>query len=210
MKKKRRSARRRRSSTIARYTLKFGAGVIEPQESNKEIFVSSEMMARVLSGDALFENLYTGYNAEFQRNPENEYNRNIVSYVVMFPTSGSARSAPSWRSPRSLSRNLHRHRLNRCDSRSTLQVHSWRSDSRCKPGDAAALDLARSDWLGTPRPSPASKDLAKAADGADRNNVWIRLPLKSSTLMQPCDLSLFQRGGRRWSIMAITPPMLHT
>jgi hypothetical protein len=67
-----------------RHTIRFGAGLVEPQESNKEIFVSSELMAAVLDGRSLFENLYTGYNAEFRRNPVNEYNRDIMSYLVMY------------------------------------------------------------------------------------------------------------------------------
>lgn len=67
-----------------RYTVKFGTGLVESQPSNKEIFVSSQMMSSVLAGDSLFENLYTGYNAEFLRNPPNEYNRDIMSYVVMY------------------------------------------------------------------------------------------------------------------------------
>jgi hypothetical protein len=68
----------------ARHTVKFGVGLVEPQESNKEIFVTSELMVSVLKGDSLFENLYTGYNAEFKRNPVNEYNRDIMSYLVMY------------------------------------------------------------------------------------------------------------------------------
>ena len=67
-----------------RYTVKFGTGLVEAQPSNKEIFVSSQMMFSVLVGDALFENLYTGYNAEFRRNPPDDYNRDIMSYVVMY------------------------------------------------------------------------------------------------------------------------------
>ena len=41
-------------------------------------------MRAVLDGRSLFENLYTGYNAEFNRNPINEYNRDIMTYMVMY------------------------------------------------------------------------------------------------------------------------------
>ena len=67
-----------------RRTVQFGTGVVEPRESNKEIFVSSKLMRAVLDGRSLFENLYTGYNAEFNRNPINEYNRDIMTYLVMY------------------------------------------------------------------------------------------------------------------------------
>jgi hypothetical protein len=68
----------------SRHTMKFGTGLISEALSNKEIFVSSGMMASVLRGTSLFENLYTGYNAEFRRNPAGSYNRDIMSYLVMF------------------------------------------------------------------------------------------------------------------------------
>jgi len=68
----------------SRHTVKFGTGLVETSESNKEIFVTSGMMASVLRGTSLFENLYTGYNADFRRNPPDTYNRDIMSYLVMF------------------------------------------------------------------------------------------------------------------------------
>jgi hypothetical protein len=68
----------------SRHTVKFGVGLVEPQQSNKEIFVTSALMMAVLKGDSLLENLYTGYNAEFKRNPVDDYNRDIMSYIVMY------------------------------------------------------------------------------------------------------------------------------
>ncbi|MBR0875137.1 MBL fold metallo-hydrolase [Bradyrhizobium tropiciagri] len=67
-----------------RHTVKFGTGLVSPQQSNKEVYVSSELMTAVLNGESLFENLYTGYNAEFKRNPPDQYNRDIMSYLVMY------------------------------------------------------------------------------------------------------------------------------
>ena len=64
--------------------MKFGTGLVSEPEGNKEIFVSSGMMSSVLRGTSLFENLYTGYNADFRRNPASEYNRDIMAYLVMF------------------------------------------------------------------------------------------------------------------------------
>ncbi|MDH6525586.1 hypothetical protein M2130_002137 [Polynucleobacter sphagniphilus] len=46
--------------------------------------VKSAVLTQVLDGDILFENLYTGYEAEWERFPKNEYNRDIVMFIVMF------------------------------------------------------------------------------------------------------------------------------
>lgn len=67
-----------------RHSVEFGTGLVNSQQSNKEIYVSSELMKAVLDGESLFENLYTGYNAEFKRNPSDQYNRDIMSYLVMY------------------------------------------------------------------------------------------------------------------------------
>ena len=65
-------------------TLEFGKGIIEESDFNKKIIVSTVIIRKVLDGEILFENLYTGYNAEFERKPEDEYNRDIIMYIVMF------------------------------------------------------------------------------------------------------------------------------
>lgn len=67
--------------------LRFGSGLVDPQQqgpANKEMFVSRDMMDKVITGKALFENLYTGYEAEFRRNPADVYNRDIVMAIVMY------------------------------------------------------------------------------------------------------------------------------
>jgi hypothetical protein len=51
---------------------------------NKRLSVTSFLMARVLSGELLFENLYTGYEGEWQRYPSDVYNRDIVVFLVMY------------------------------------------------------------------------------------------------------------------------------
>lgn len=73
-------------SAIVR-TVHFGEGLIEQDDAgraNKEMFVSSALMDKVLQGKALFENLYTGYEAEFSRHPADVYNRDIVMAIVMY------------------------------------------------------------------------------------------------------------------------------
>jgi hypothetical protein len=66
------------------FALKFGSGITNDVDYNKEIIVSYDLMLKVLEGKILFENLYTGYNAEFNRNPKNEYNKDIVMFIVMY------------------------------------------------------------------------------------------------------------------------------
>ncbi len=51
---------------------------------NKRITVASSLMSQVLSGDILFENLYSGYEAQWERFPLEVYNRDIVMFVVMY------------------------------------------------------------------------------------------------------------------------------
>lgn len=72
-----------------RQRLVFGTGVVaanHPQGDppNKRLSVRSELLARVLDGELLFENLYTGYEGEWQRFPPSVYNRDIVMFLVMY------------------------------------------------------------------------------------------------------------------------------
>ncbi len=51
---------------------------------NKRITVESSLMSQILSGEILFENLYPGYEAQWERFPTDVYNRDIVMFVVMY------------------------------------------------------------------------------------------------------------------------------
>jgi hypothetical protein len=69
--------------------LVFGesAATTPPADSappNKCLKVHSGLLARVLAGELLFENLYTGYEGEWQRYPSDVYNRDIVLFLVMY------------------------------------------------------------------------------------------------------------------------------
>ena len=74
--------------------LQFGKGLITEGEFNKEILVSPSVISQMLKGEILFENLYTGYNAEFKRNPKHIYNRDIIMYMGMFSYIYQNRIAP--------------------------------------------------------------------------------------------------------------------
>lgn len=66
-------------------TVKFGEGLTSwNPNANKVCHVNSAAIYSILKGEALFEDLYTGYNAEWERFPESEYNRDIVMMIVMF------------------------------------------------------------------------------------------------------------------------------
>jgi hypothetical protein len=66
-------------------SVRFGFGLTTTHKAyNKKLIVDSPALMRVIHGESLFENLYTGYNGQFSRNPANEYNRDIVMYLVMF------------------------------------------------------------------------------------------------------------------------------
>ncbi len=66
-------------------TIKFGSGPIDfKNNANKICYVGGEALFSILKGESLFENLYTGYNAEWERNPQDVYNRDIVMMIVMF------------------------------------------------------------------------------------------------------------------------------
>ena len=62
----------------------FGQGITEHRRPNKTILVESHVLNKVLDGVVWFENLYTGYEAQFSRSPRDIYNRDIVMYIVMF------------------------------------------------------------------------------------------------------------------------------
>jgi hypothetical protein len=51
---------------------------------NKRITVDSSLMTQILNGEILFENLYSGYEAQWERFPTDVYNRDIVMFVVMY------------------------------------------------------------------------------------------------------------------------------
>jgi len=64
-------------------TLVFGEGLKENvRDSDKILTVSSDVMYKVLEGDILFENTYTGYEGLWSR--KSEYNRDIIMAIVMF------------------------------------------------------------------------------------------------------------------------------
>ena len=78
-----------------RLFVKFGEGLVETEEYDKKIIVSSKILSRVLSGAAWFENLYTGFEAEFSRRPRDTYHRDIISYMTMFSYVYKNRTLPS-------------------------------------------------------------------------------------------------------------------
>lgn len=65
-------------------TVKFGEGLVSGARPNKLIAVSGQLMRMVIDGEILLENLYTGFNAELDRDPPEIYNRDLVMYLVMF------------------------------------------------------------------------------------------------------------------------------
>jgi len=66
-------------------TIKFGEGLVSWNEkANKVCYVDASFLYAIFMGEALFEDLYTGYNAEWARNPVDVYNRDIVMMIVMF------------------------------------------------------------------------------------------------------------------------------
>ena len=70
-----------------RCRLVFGEGVVSALPTtppNKRLLVTTDVMTRVLDGSILFENLYTGYEGEWERHPPDVYNRDIVMFIVMY------------------------------------------------------------------------------------------------------------------------------
>jgi Beta-lactamase superfamily domain len=87
-------------------TIVFGGdvylGTQERGQPNKRITVDSSLMSQVLHGEILFENLYTGYEAQWERFPSDVYNRDIVMFVVMYSyvyKNRLAKMAPPLRAP---------------------------------------------------------------------------------------------------------------
>ena len=67
------------------WVLEFGKGVINNSiRPNKTIILNSKILSKLVNGEILFENLYTGYEAEFERYPKDIYNRDIIMFMVMF------------------------------------------------------------------------------------------------------------------------------
>lgn len=53
--------------------------------SNKHCYVEkSSILKSIFKGETLFESLYTGYLAKWSRSPEEIYNRDIITMIVMF------------------------------------------------------------------------------------------------------------------------------
>ena len=66
-------------------TIRFGEGLVPwNAKANKVCHVGEFVLFAILKGEALFEDLDTGYNAEWERFPEKEYNRDIVMMIGMF------------------------------------------------------------------------------------------------------------------------------
>lgn len=81
-----------------RKTIQFGSGLVEwTSEANKVCYVGAPAMFAILKGEALFEDLYTGYNGEWARYPADVYNRDIVMMMVMFSYVYRNRFSPAMR-----------------------------------------------------------------------------------------------------------------
>lgn len=83
--------------------LVFGKGLIDVDSNSeppsKRMITKSALMTRVLSGTILFENLYTGYEAEWERCPAESYNRDIVMFIVMYSYVYKNRLSAEYRPP---------------------------------------------------------------------------------------------------------------
>lgn len=77
----------------------LGACRTRPQP-NKRIIATSSLMSQVLTGDILFENLYSGYEGQWERFPADVYNRDIVMFVVMYSYVYQNRLAKSFDLPK--------------------------------------------------------------------------------------------------------------
>lgn len=65
--------------------VKLGSGLCAAVGApNKKLKCPSGILNKVLRGQILFENLYTGYEGTFERNPRDTYNRDIVMFMVMY------------------------------------------------------------------------------------------------------------------------------
>ena len=66
--------------------MEIGSGAICDNKTvvNKEFIIPSNLFRAVVEKKIVFENLYTGYEAEINRYPINEYNRGILIFLDMF------------------------------------------------------------------------------------------------------------------------------
>ncbi|MHC8509694.1 MAG: MBL fold metallo-hydrolase [Rhodospirillales bacterium] len=76
----------RDSETVLTKSLVFGEGLVAPKEepANKICYVDTAVLNEMLNGGILFEDLYTGYMAEWSRHPKEEYNLDILMMVEWF------------------------------------------------------------------------------------------------------------------------------
>ena len=58
--------------------------IVKNDDCNKKYIIPSNLFNALYNKEIIFENLYTGYQAEVMRFPFNEYNRDIVRYINMF------------------------------------------------------------------------------------------------------------------------------
>ncbi len=67
-------------------SMEIGSGALCDNKTtvNKEFIIPSNLFRAVVEKKIVFENLYTGYEAEINRHPINEYNRGILIFLDMF------------------------------------------------------------------------------------------------------------------------------
>ena len=76
--------RYKKENEWVRRTVKFGSGLVDNLEKpTKRCIVGSNLLQYILNGHALFENLNTGYGAEWERYP-NIFNKDITMMLVAF------------------------------------------------------------------------------------------------------------------------------
>ena len=68
------------------YSIIIGSGKIcdSQIQANKEFFIPSNLFRALIEKKIVFENLYTGYEAEINRNPLIQYNKGILMFLDMF------------------------------------------------------------------------------------------------------------------------------
>jgi hypothetical protein len=70
-------------NSMVNKSLIFGSGLQKIEcAPDKSVIVPIDLMFKILEGELLFENLYTGYEGEWSR--KDDYNRDIVMALVMF------------------------------------------------------------------------------------------------------------------------------
>ena len=66
-------------------TLHIGNGeILDSDISNKKFIIPSNLFNALYEKKIVFENLYTGYEAEVMRYPLEEYNRDVIMYIDMY------------------------------------------------------------------------------------------------------------------------------